>query len=491
MPRYSVSFLVSLMNILHAMEYFTPRPEGKALLTKDHRDKEHHSQQDKGELKNNRNDGIQDKEEQCYIAKFAFNADKSNINESQYPKEIKSVFTKWISGFEFCTDEQTLKLLKKNHPEVTIEKNVYLDDIEYRNASKTSLSRLREDGSKCTEEQSHTSKGTSADNGAAKMQSMLAFNNKDSSSLLSGITGSRRNSRCKRFQGYPSHPLHWLRMNNIGRRVFTNSLLNNVIFKIIGVTYLINRRYRYNPVYKGRGIKIARLGGLNKDNKAARTIDRLLTGRESLSSKAKVVYVDVLEKDGRIRLSRLLSVLEEMPEVDILLLTVNGPRSVILDEAIDRMSKQFIVVATAGNLGGDACKNSPNSSNIIKVGSVNEMGNISGYSPTGACVTHYALGDDILGMRGNAYSAAIVASIIAVYLEKYPNDQFYEVYQFLNRISVHRNDMVIVKMPLRVNKTSRTVLQVYHRGWLGYLLIIFIYILFFTFIFCLICAFFG
>ncbi len=158
-----------------------------------------------------------------------------------------------------------------------------------------------------------------------------------------------------------------------------------------------------------------------------------VAGGETLGAAKSSILADfkVLNSDGIGTMSNVLFALQEIMKnevVGVILLPFIGRRNFILESAVSEMVEAgFVVVASAGNSGSDACFFSPSgSSSVITVGSIDattdELAPFSNYGP---CVNLYADGVQLetmttngsLSMQsGTSFSAALVAGVVSTLL---------------------------------------------------------------------------
>eukprot|EP00866_Antonospora_locustae_P000495 jgi/Antlo1/495/94 len=180
------------------------------------------------------------------------------------------------------------------------------------------------------------------------------------------------------------------------------------------------------------------------------------------AKRSSIHAVNVLDCDGRIHLSRLLSCLEQLQIKEgrrsILLFSMSGPRSEILNKVISEIALEAIVITAAGNNGESACKFSPGSSRAaINVGATNKFARPSRFTNHGDCVSIFSLGEEVGNksvvpdahkLYGTSISAALVAGATAVFLEKFQKATPTQVWLFLLKNSFRSSgSMVVQKIP--------------------------------------------
>jgi len=120
-------------------------------------------------------------------------------------------------------------------------------------------------------------------------------------------------------------------------------------------------------------------------------------------AKAALLHaVKVLDDDG---LGNTIGVVESMAWVAenaakpaVVSMSLSGQRSVVTNDAVDRLVQTGIVVVTAaGNENADACKWSPGSAQgAINVGATSDADERASFSNYGPCLTMWAPGEDVL-----------------------------------------------------------------------------------------------
>ncbi len=152
-----------------------------------------------------------------------------------------------------------------------------------------------------------------------------------------------------------------------------------------------------------------------------------------VAKKVKIVPVKVFDCSDTTFVSIILQAIYwviKQPK-GIVNLSIGGSYNVIFNKAIiDLKNAGFIVVVAGGNNGGDACSYSPSSeSSAIVAGCFNLFGEVCSYSNEGSCITLYAPGDFILGVKnsggtvfksGTSMSSPHVAGVAATIYQKYP-----------------------------------------------------------------------
>lgn len=359
-------------------------------------------------------------------------------------KSTKHAYNTNMQGFSFCTDDTGLaESVRQKYPAVNIEEDKVYKIASVRNEERR---REREYGMaiKWNAYSSHSKDGRGSDDDGVNVHELVT-------------SAARQNSdieyRMEHETKQGSIPMHFFRMANMGNLFFNNFLLDNILFRLLRINHLLKYFYSYTFRYSGRGVRIAVIDvdyG-KKCNAHAELISNLLIDEKNgFAKNATLTSYGAIECDGSIRLSKLLSVLDRVSGHDILLLPFSGPLSDSLDQMLKRHSRSMVVVAAGGDHSGNSCEHSPNGPAIIKVGSATKNGYPSGYTNMGECNKFYALGNDVLGDSGSSYSAALVASAVAVLLEKNPKSPAYRVREFLEANSLRNSYFQsVLKIPLR------------------------------------------
>ena len=118
----------------------------------------------------------------------------------------------------------------------------------------------------------------------------------------------------------------------------------------------------------------------------------------------------------------------------IVSMALSGSHHASVNSAIEYLyDRNVLVIASAGNLGNNACNYSPSSKNqVLTVGAIGEDNIIYPKSNYGACIDIFAPGESITGAEhacptctidgasGTSLAAALVCGIAAVHLSRYP-----------------------------------------------------------------------
>lgn len=255
-------------------------------------------------------------------------------------------------------------------------------------------------------------------------------------------------------------PNHMYLMRNYGNLLLNNRLYDNWVFRTLPVKRMMRGLFGfYEYYYTGRGVSIFLLdttvsvvtenirnmsGSREACNKHGNIMAALLVGRtHGFAKNSRLDVLDVVGCDGQVLLSDVLHGLENI-EGDgapkILVFGISGMYSEVLNSVVNTISDSgVIVVAPSGNLHDKSCNYSPGSArSVVNVGSVDKHAKISRFSNYGDCVRIFVLGEDLLDdddVSGTSFSAAIVASAIAIFLEKMSRPTFIQVWRYLNRNS--------------------------------------------------------
>lgn len=255
-------------------------------------------------------------------------------------------------------------------------------------------------------------------------------------------------------------PNHMYLMKYYENMVFNNYLYDNLGFRLLQIKRVLRRFFGfYEYHYTGRNVQIFLLdttvdtvsGNIRNMSGASESCNRhgnimagLLVGKtHGFAKDSRVSVLDVVGCNGVVLLSDIIHVLEEVERSEaprILVFGVSGQYSRILNSVVDTISNNnVVVVAPAGNFHDQSCSYSPGSArSVISVGSVDKYARISKFSNYGDCVRMFALGEDLLEEgdgAGTSFSAAIVASAVAIFLEKSPRSSFVQVWKYLNQNS--------------------------------------------------------
>jgi subtilisin family serine protease len=180
-----------------------------------------------------------------------------------------------------------------------------------------------------------------------------------------------------------------------------------------------------------------------------------IIGRDyGVAKNAQVKSVKILNKVGDGSTSGLLKGIEHViknavPGKSLVNLSLSGPRSRLLDEALNNLVLKYNVpvFASAGNAGTDACFFSPSSNpNVFAVGATDINDNVPKFSDVGDCVSIYAPGTNIVStyiggsdssksMDGTSMASPHVAGIAANLMSKNQYNSAQEVYDAIRAIA--------------------------------------------------------
>ncbi|KAI8095353.1 peptidase S8/S53 domain-containing protein [Thamnidium elegans] len=173
-----------------------------------------------------------------------------------------------------------------------------------------------------------------------------------------------------------------------------------------------------------------------------------------VAKRANIRSVKILNKVGDGSTSSLLKGIEHVikyavPGKSIVNLSLSGPKSRLLDEALNSLVLQHNVpvFVSAGNAGTDACFFSPSSNeNVFAVGAININDAVPQYSNVGECVNIYAPGSNIVSsyiggsdssksMDGTSMASPHVAGIAANLMSKNEYATAHQVYEAIRMLA--------------------------------------------------------
>ncbi|ELA41521.1 uncharacterized protein VICG_01385 [Vittaforma corneae ATCC 50505] len=385
-------------------------------------------------------------QEKCYVVNTTFvpvsDIEKLVEEFQKHQKAVRFIYKRNILGFSFCAPYNIVSKIVES-----ITGKYSLVNIEEDKIFKLAY----------TEQYSQKSQ--------QNVQKML-INSTFEEKIVISSTNNNANEAIKQDRKIvQSHlPLHFFRMMNTGNLIFNNYFLDNIIFRLLGINKLIKYFYKYEYSYDGKGIQV-KVIGTPKCNSNRIVNEALLNNIEySLSKGSKVEFIETVSCDRTIKLSKLLHVLEQISNANILVIPLYGPYSEALDAALKRISRRMTVITAAGDDGEEGCNYSPNGKYIIKVGSATKHGQISEFSNRGNCVNLYSLGEDILDKSGTSYSAAFIAGAVAIYKEKNPDATHHDILRFLFYSSVRNEyNQPIFKIPyLSTDESEKMKRPVYY-----------------------------
>lgn len=169
---------------------------------------------------------------------------------------------------------------------------------------------------------------------------------------------------------------------------------------------------------------------------------------------ANIRSVKILNKVGDGSTSGLLKGIEHViktakPGKSLVNLSLSGPKSRMLDEAINSLVLKYNVpvFVSAGNSGTDACFFSPSSNtNVFSVGAIDINDSVPKFSNVGECVAIYAPGSNIVStyiggtdssksMDGTSMASPHVAGIAANLMSKKAYASAQELYDAIRAIA--------------------------------------------------------
>lgn len=272
---------------------------------------------------------------------------------------------------------------------------------------------------------------------------------------------------------------HLFLIKNYTNYIFNSYFYSNFIFRVLQIERLLKYltgAYRYH--YTGKNTKIyildstvdirnpsvENLSGnkrscISHGNVNVQLINNPIYG---FAKDAEITVLDGVNCKGEILLSEILEKLdyvEKSEKPTILLFGVSGPYSELLNNTIDKISsKNIIIISPAGNNHDNACYYSPGSAkSALTIGSVNKHTKISKFSNHGTCVRLYSLGEEIYefnNVMGTSHSAATITGIASMFFQKFPDGNFYDLWNFLNFNSYWNNNYLIMKLPLLIENSK-------------------------------------
>lgn len=356
------------------------------------------------------NDVVNDKRN-CYVVSL-----KGSFNISSFPGlEINLKYTKYMNGFSFCTSNNQLLKRLESHPSIL---HVEEDSIYHTAATQIKI------------------------------------------------------------------PDHMFYISNFGNAVFGNYLFSNTIMDYLPLRSIYKFFFSYYSYkYTGRNVliylvdttvntasddisgRVFNMYNKSSCNPHGTNVATLISGKKNSFAKNAIVNVlNVLDCEGKANLSQILGALEQVKPNSLLCLPVTGPKSIILNTFINRMSKNIIIVTAAGNNSDLGCNYSPGSAEgVINVGSVDMHANISTFSNFNSCINIYSLGEglnfnSLRNIQGTSFSAALITSSIAIYLESNPKATFSDVWKYLVANSYRQsNSFFVQKIPSEKSLEQSTV----------------------------------
>lgn len=185
-------------------------------------------------------------------------------------------------------------------------------------------------------------------------------------------------------------------------------------------------------------------------------VGSIIAGRNiGVSRGARLISVRILDCDGQGTNSDLVRglnwIVKNHVKPAVVNLSVGGPPSKLVDNAVNfTIANNIPVIIAAGNGNIDACLNSPSDvHNAIKVAATNQLDERALFSNYGRCVSIHAPGVAILCAKysasddkkmytyasGTSMAAPFVTGVSAEILEKNPNINPEQLYEFLIKAS--------------------------------------------------------
>jgi len=223
--------------------------------------------------------------------------------------------------------------------------------------------------------------------------------------------------------------------------ILDNVVNNNYSFSFTGenvTAYVIDSGISKSPEFENRlmsGISFNPDGIITNDCSGHGTHVASLLGSKTygVAKRVKLVPVKVFNCDTTTSASNIIKAIYwviKQPK-GIVNLSLSGNKNSIVNKAIiDLKNAGFIVIVAAGNNGLDACNFSPSSeSSAIVAGCFNSLNQICSYSNEGNCVTLFAPGHSILGLKntggtiyksGSSMSTPHIAGVAATIYQQFP-----------------------------------------------------------------------
>ncbi|KCZ79224.1 hypothetical protein H312_03388 [Anncaliia algerae PRA339] len=279
---------------------------------------------------------------------------------------------------------------------------------------------------------------------------------------------------------------------------YTNSILNNYFYNF-PVINLVSKLFTSNSFsFDGKGNQIYIIDKCNPEtnelqgrihnllecaDKSSNSLSAVLSsGRiNGFAKKSEVFIINSVNRNNKIRLSKLIQSLMLVPKKKnaILLINVYGIKSEILNELLDELyTKEVFIVGVAGNNSDNACLFSPASSAFtFTVGSVNEYTHRTEYSNFGNCVSIYTLGD-VNNIHGTSISAAIVTGLVSMYKEEYHSFTNNQIRELILKKSVEKSNKLLMEYPTKTKINHLILVKVYYSFIIIIIVLLIIYLFF-------------